>query len=508
MNSLFEDIRAALFSIWNRKWMALAVAWGISLLGWLFLAMIPNTYESKSRIFVQLDDALAEQLEIGQGDRKRSVERVRQTLTSAINLEKVIRATKLGTTIDSPAKMEATVLDLSKAVKVVSQQDNLFEISATSGNGSFSDAENARVAQDIVQKMIDLFREENLAGGRGEMSETIKFMDQQLADRQKQLEEAEQRRSVFEAQHPELIQGGAASLQRLEASRSDLRDIDANLAAAQSALAAINGQIAGTPPTLAGTGPASGPRAALAQATSDLSAMRARGLTDNHPDVIAMRNQVSALRAQVQGEGNSPTGGTPNPAYSSLQSIKAERQANVQALVARRAAVVGEVSSLSSLQINNPELAAEAQRIGRDYDVLKDQYDKLLKDREELRLRGQVETERSNVKMEVIDPPTSPRNPVAPNRPVLLFGVLFLGIAAGIGTAFALAQLRSSFATASQLERSTGYPVLGTISLNETDEGRKQRKHRFKQFAAASVALFGIFLLLVVAEFVQVSRVG
>ena len=30
------------------------------------------------------------------GDRKRDVDRVRNTLTSAVNLEKVIRSTKLG----------------------------------------------------------------------------------------------------------------------------------------------------------------------------------------------------------------------------------------------------------------------------------------------------------------------------------------------------------------------------------------------------------------------------
>ncbi len=64
-----------------------------------------------------------------------------------------------------------------------------------------------------------------------------------------------------------------------------------------------------------------------------------------------------------------------------------------------------------------PGVAGEAQRISRDYDVLRKQYDKLLQDREELRLRGQVETERNAVKFEVIDPPTTPRAPAAPEPP-------------------------------------------------------------------------------------------
>ena len=59
MNLILEEARAALWTVWNRRWLALAVAWGICVLGWLAVAMIPNSYESKARLFVQLDDVLA-----------------------------------------------------------------------------------------------------------------------------------------------------------------------------------------------------------------------------------------------------------------------------------------------------------------------------------------------------------------------------------------------------------------------------------------------------------------
>jgi polysaccharide chain length determinant protein (PEP-CTERM system associated) len=508
MNSIYDEVLAALHSIWHRRWLALAVAWGVCVLGWLAVAMVPNSYESTSRIFVQLDDALAEQIGIGVGDRKRDIERVRQTLTSAINLEKVVRATRIGEDVNSPKQMEAAVLELAKDIKVVSEQDNLFQITASSHKRSFSDSENAVLAQDIVQKMIDIFREENLAGGRGEMTETLEFMNQQLATRQKDLETAEQKRSAFEVQHPELAQGGIGLVQRLEAGRAELRGIDADLAAAQSALAAINGQLAGTPKTIAGAGPTGGARGALGQAMAELSSMRSRGLTENHPDVIAARNQVNALRSAAQSEGSGGATGMPNPAYSSLESIKAERGANVQALMSRRASIQADLAAMTSSQISNPQVAAEAQRITRDYDVLKQQYDKLVTDREELRLRGQVETERSAVKFQVIDPPTSPRAPVAPNRPVLLAAVLVLGLGAGVGVAFALGQLRNSFATTAKLERSLGLPVLGAISETVTDAGRLLRRKRAQYFAGASAALGGLFVLLLAVEFVQVGMVA
>ena len=510
MNSIYEEIRAAIFSVWHRRWLALAVAWGVCLLGWLVVATVPNSYQSKARIFVQLDDALAEQIGIGLSDRKRNIERVRQTLTSAVNLEKVVRSTRLGDGIDSPKKMELMILGLAKNVKVVSQQDNLFELTAESRDGSLSEAANAKLAQDIVQKMIDIFREENMSGGRGEMTETLDFMNQQLADRQKQLEEAEQRRLAFEAQHPEMVQGGASGLQRLETSRSELRGVEADLAAAQSALAAINGQLAGTPPTLAGAaGPMGGARSALNQASAELAGMRARGLTENHPDVIALKNQVAALRSQAQAEGPAGvTGGVPNPAYSSLELIKGERMANVQSLNTRRASLQSEVAAMTSNQISNPAVAAEAQRISRDYDVLKQQYDKLLQDREQLRLRGQVETERNSVKFEVVDPPTTPRGPAAPNRPLLLFGVLVIGLGAGVGAAFGLGQLRSTFSTTAKLESAIGLPVLGSISQSLNEAGRALRRRRQKLFLAGTAGLLGVFVLLLVVEFLQVRMVA
>jgi hypothetical protein len=210
MASLQDQLRIALFSIWNRRWLALGVAWLVCLGGWLMVTTIPNQYRSHARIFVQLDDVLSDQIGIG-ADRHRDIDRVRQTLTSAVNLEKVVRATRLGEKVSTEKQMEGAVASLSKAVKVTSQQDNLFEIAATSGSGIYRRPER-QAGAGHCQKMIDIFREENLAGGRGEMSDTLAFMDQQLADRQRDLEAAEQKRQQFEAKNPAAAQGAALSV--------------------------------------------------------------------------------------------------------------------------------------------------------------------------------------------------------------------------------------------------------------------------------------------------------
>ena len=451
MSDIFEELRAALWSVWHRRWLAIAIAWGVCLAGWLVIAMIPNAYESKARVYVDVEDVLSKQLGIA-GDGKEEIMRVRQTLSSAKNLEKVITATRLGEGITGRGALDAAVSELEKKVKVSSEQDNLFEITAEIGRGELSDAENAVLARDVVQKLLDILREEHVAGNRAGISQAIADLERQLDGRKSELEEAEQRRLAFEAQYPDLVGGSASLSSKVAQSRADLRAVDADLAAAESALAAISGQLANTPRTIIGGREATGPRAALMQAQTQLAELRARGLTDSHPDVVSTSKQVQILAKQAAA-AREDAGGTPNPAFSSLLAIRTDRQATVEALQARRAALQSDFAALMASQASEPQVAAEANRISRDYDVLRENYEKLLQDREALRTRGQVEDKASQFRFDVIQDPTVPQNPAAPNRPLLLLGVLIVGFGAGAAVAYALSQLKSSFATPQKLER-------------------------------------------------------
>lgn len=509
MNGLYDEFRIALHSVWQRRWMALAVAWILCILGWLVVAMIPNSYQSSARVLVQMKSILPDQTRNDALERQRQIDQVEQTLTSAVNLEKVIRATDLGQNVSSPREMEGRVLGLRSKIQVVSEEDSFFEITATSSDASRSDGENAKLARDIVQKLIDIFIEENLAGGRGETRKSLQFYDDQLALRQKELEEAEARRVAFETENLGLLPGVGSISQRLENARSELSQIDVQLSSAQSALAAINAQLGGTPSTIAAPGlggAVGGTRGQLAQAQGQLASLRSRGLKDNHPDIIAVKRQISDLQSRVATEPASPSAGTvqtPNPAYSSLQSIRAERQANVASLTARKRALETDLTTMSAKQASEPGVAAEQAKINRDYEVLKAQYGKLLEEREALRLRGQVETETDALRFSVPDPPTSPTTPVAPNRPLLLLMVLAAGICGGIGVAFAHAQINASYSTVGRLEKVSGLPVLGAISQTLTKGQRELRKRKMRWFYGASAGLAGVLGILIIVEFIQ-----
>ena len=140
--------------------------------------------------------------------------------------------------------------------------------------------------------------------------------------------------------------------------------------------------------------------------------------------------------------------------------------------------------------------------------MLQDQYNKLLSDRENAKLQAQAQNATDAVEFNVVDPPTAPRVPSAPNRPLLLTGVLIVGIAGGIGAAFALSRLRTTFATAGRLERASGMPVIGSIGEVVTRAQTEFREKRMKLFYGGAGALAFAYVALLGVEFVQRGMVG
>ncbi|MCW0197846.1 XrtA system polysaccharide chain length determinant [Sphingopyxis sp.] len=512
MNGLYDEIRVMVHSVWTRRWLVLGVAWGICILGWLAVASIPNRYDSRARLLVEVNQILPDDAGGSPYSGARQIDQIRETLTSARNLEKVALTTGLIGADAGERDKAGAVAMLQKNIKVVPQQQNIFEITSSVGVGSLSDADNAKLASGVLDSLITVFRDDQLRGGRMDAREGLKFLDAQIADREKGLREVEARRGAFEAQNIGLIPGGSGSpAQRVDAARAELSQIDSQLVSAQAQLAAANGQLSATPATVPGVGGVGGgvARQQLAGAQNELASMRARGLTDAHPDVIALKSQIASLKAMADREGSGGGGGgMQNPAYASLAAMRADRQATVSALSARKTQLMGDIAKITSQQIQNPGIAAEYDRINGEYTALKAQYDKLLAQREQVRLRGEVQTETDAIKVELLDPPTKPTSPAAPNRPLFLTLVLLAGVGGGIGAAFALSQVRASYATAAKLERASGLPVIGSITEVVTPDRHVERRKRLVWLGGGAAALVGLYALLLIAEFVQRGMVA
>jgi len=496
MGNIFDELRAALHAVWMRRWIALAVAWAVCLGGWLVVSQMPNKYESHARIFVQLRQILPTDGLQAQNDAQKDIDRVRQTLTSAVNLEKVVRGTDLAKTVQTDRDVADRIAALQGMIKLTAQQDNLFEITVTAGSG--------RLAKQVAQKLIDIFVEDNLSGTRDETNQSLAFLDQQIDSRQKALQDAEQKKSDFEARYLGSLPGTGSLNDRMSAARTQLSQVETDLAAAQSGVNTLNAQMAGTSASSPGGGGVAGPaRARLAALQGQIADGRARGWTDNHPDMVALRSQLAQATAAARNEPLSAGGGGSNPLYLSLQAMRADKVTQVASLTQRRDAINADLAKLQAAMTDNPAAAAEQASIDRDYQVLKDQYDKLLADREQVRLRSSAQSATDGAKFNVVDPPTQPRAPTAPNRPMLLTAVLIAGLGAGAAAAFAFGKLKTTFSTASRLEKSSGMPVIGSIGEVLTSAQIAMRRKKLTLFAGGTLALGAAWLGLIGVEMLQ-----
>ena len=146
---------------------------------------------------------------------------------------------------------------------------------------------------------------------------------------------------------------------------------------------------------------------------------------------------------------------------------------------------------LETIARSAPQLQADYANVNRDYDVVRKNYDDLLARRESMRISSAADAESDKVRVQIIDPPQVPQNPIAPKRTLLLTGVLAGGLAAGAGLAFLLVQLDQSFHSIDDL-RDLGFPVVGGVSMLVVAVPLARRVLQLGMFAAA-VALPFVF---------------
>jgi len=132
MDGLYEQFRIALHQVWRRRWLAMAVAWSVAVLGWLIIALIPNSYEAKARLFVQMQSILPNQIGITPDERQNQQLRLKQTLTSNENLVRIVRRTDLNSLVASERDLSTVVGQLRQRIAIVAQPDGMIEITGSS----------------------------------------------------------------------------------------------------------------------------------------------------------------------------------------------------------------------------------------------------------------------------------------------------------------------------------------------------------------------------------------
>jgi uncharacterized protein involved in exopolysaccharide biosynthesis len=257
------------------------------------------------------------------------------------------------------------------------------------------------------------------------------------------------------------LQGNVAQL------TTEIQDRTLVASALQKELSAAKPTIAAD--ALAAQGNGNGP---LAQAEQQLRFMELQ-YTNDYPGVIALKRRIEALKTAPDGTagGAAAAGGSkgsggflPNPIYDQLKVKLLLVQGQITALTGKLAAVRTDITRLQTFRRQEPNLVTEYDSMNRDYGVLQQNYDALLGRLQSANIAEAADTQANKVQIQIIEPPVVPRLPVAPNRLLLVTGVLLAGLGAAVGVPILLAQLDRSFAEIDDL-RILGLPVLGGISL-------------------------------------------
>ncbi len=499
---LFAEVRSAL----RFRWHAVAVAWGVCLLGWLVVYLLPGRYDTTARVYVDTNTLLRPLLEglAVNPNNINEVDMLRRALLSTPQLQRVISESPLKSKVRSDAEMQSLVADLATRIRITGDtQSRLYTI-------AFGDNDPA-VSFAVVKSLLGRFVGESIESKRADADSAQKFLGAQIREVEQRLTESEAALAAFKRKNVGFMpddRGGY--FERLQGEMREVDRLEATMAVALNKRAELRGKLLGN-----GTGSGSGGGSSsavlttsmdgrLAEARSRLDDMLLR-YTENHPDVIALQDAINSMEQQRKAEMEilrtsggalgAPRAGQTNVVLQNLQIALNEVEleiASTQSQLAdhrkRSGALRGNMNVL-------PEVEAELARLTRDYGINRTQYESLLQRLASARLTDRADRS-DDLKFRIIEPPALPLAPASPKRGLLVIGVLIAGLGAGGAMAWLLAMLRPVYSSLTQLRLLIGDRlVLGSLSnLGAGADGSQQSDWRQRTLPLAA-ALGGLVVV-------------
>jgi polysaccharide chain length determinant protein (PEP-CTERM system associated) len=388
MDQLLRQILTELRGAWRFRWLAMAAAWLVAIGGILYVLSMPDQYEARAEVYVDTNDPLlATQRGGGGNDAQSKVDYVRRLLLSTPNLEQVARDTDLDLRAPTPQAFVALVQGLQEKITVAPARAgcgfdaNLYQI-------VYRDPER-RVAERVVQVLLNSFQQQSLEGDLRDDLQALEFLDQQMAEYRRRLEEAENRVAEFRRRNAGLIGTEGGFFTRLEGFKEQLRETRADLRIAQEKRAALAAQFrdseAGAADGVGATSLAELENQIL-QTERQLDELRLV-YTDEHPSVISARETLAALESRLErrreelGPLLGAAGGT-GAVVENVRIALTQAEIEVTELRGRERDLEQRIAELQERVEIAPQLEAELAGLNRDHAVLRSQYESLLERRE------------------------------------------------------------------------------------------------------------------------------
>lgn len=497
MEQLISQVLSAAKGVWKYRWYSIVVAWIVLLAGFGAVYTLPNNYQTSARVFVDtqsiLKPLLAGMTTIPDVDQQVSI--MSKTLLSRPNIERVMRMVDLDINAKTLKDKETLAGNLMKEIKIGGTSSNdIYTI-------SYSNA-NPELAKNVVQSLLTIFIESSFGDKKQDSANAVRFIDEQIRQYEEKLVSAENAIKEFKLKNLSFSSGveGAFS-NRLAHAEEQLNQARLELTEAEQARNSIRREVAGeepgsaAQPTAASVNPELDERIQALNKTLDSYRLQ---YTEQHPDVIATKRLIAQLEERKAAEAKSGTGGTTigrsySPVLQQLKISLSEAEARVASMQARVNAYASRAAQLRMQANAVPEIEAQFAQLNRDYEVNKANYEKLIASRDAAKLSGDLSATSEMISFRIIDPPTVPVKPVGPHR-LRLFSLAFVfALAAGIGIAFVMSQIRPTFVSLAHLREITGLPVLGSVSMNWTDAEKQRRRKSLMAFSASIAGMLVLY---------------
>lgn len=480
MREVFANLLLILRGIWRYRWIAMATAWGLAIVGWAVVWIIPDKYESRARVYVDTESVLKPLLAglAVSTDVMPEVNMMSTVLLSRPNLERVARETDLYLRARDAEEFHELIRGLGKKIQLTSgMRDNTYTI-------SYADVD-PQMSQRVVQTLLNTFVEDTLGLKRTDTEDAQRFLVEQIREYEQRLREAEDRLADFKRRHVGLMPGESGDYYtRLQVALAELETLRAKYRQTSERYNELTRQIEGEEPTFGLVVPPSRNNAndaKIAELREKLDELLVQ-YTEKHPEVIAIRETIERLeRENAEGRASAAPPGTVdpsrlalraldlNPVYQSMRIALSQTAAELAELRSQIAEQERRVGELRSRLTTIPEVEAQLAQLNRDYEVNRAQYTALVQRLESARISEQAEQSTEKIKFRIIEPPVVPLLPTGPNRPLFFAGVLVISLGAALGLGFVLHQINPVFSTRAMVRSVTGLEVLGTIGLIRRD---------------------------------------
>ena len=495
MAELTAVILTFLKAIGKYRWYAIAISWIVALVGWGVVYSLPNDYQASARVYVDTQSVLKPLLSsmTTLPNLEQQVMFMRRTLISRPNVERVMGMVDLDLQAKDAKAKEKKIDELIENIKIVgTERDDIYTISYNNPD--------PKLGKEVVRSLLTIFVEGSFGGKKQDAEKAVVFIDEQIKSYEEKLSAAENALKDFKIKNLGLLTGGSGDyLSKRGLLDDSLSSARLELIEAEESRNAIKRQISGDEPapvTGAIIAQNSNPEidGRIAALNKQLDTLRMQ-YTEQHPDIISAKRLIEQLEKRKLAEAkltrnSADPGANYSPMLQQMKVSLSEAEARVASLRARVSEFQSRVARMQTQSTAAPEVEAELAKLNRDYQVNKENYEKLVGRREAAKLSGDLSSATDMLTFRVIDPPTAPVLPSGPNRP-RLFSLVFVGaVLAGLGAALLMSQIRPTFITQSSLAEVTGLPILGSISMNWTDEQKIKRKSRMYAFSASVIMLF------------------